>query len=70
MRLMVTDVDGNSEEYIAYSDKYGGGYVGGLSFEAFWGIIGGVIALVLIIIIVVTIVCCCKYKGYNTTSTG
>ncbi len=70
MRLIVTDVDGNDEEYTAYRSKYGGGYVGGLTMEAFWGIVGGAIALVLIIIIVVTICCVKKYKGYSTTGTG
>ena len=67
MRLIVTDVDGNEEDYTAYNDKYAGGYLGGLTKEAFWGIVGGAIALLLIIIIVITIciVKRCKYCGYN-----
>ena len=70
MRLVVTDVDGNKAEEIAYNNHYGGGWPGGLSTAAFWGIIGGAIALVLIIVLVIVIVCCvkkpCGYDGVNT----
>ena len=72
MRLLVTDVDGNSEEFTAYGDQYGEStyMFGKLTKTAFWGIVGGAIALVLIIIIVVTWCCCKKYRGYNATGTG
>ena len=71
MRLIVTDVDGNEEEFTAKNDKYGEStYVGNLTKTAFWGIVGGGIALVLIIIIVVTWCCVKKYKGYSTTGSG
>ena len=67
MRIEVTDVDGNQEEFTAKSDKYGEStYVGNLTKTAFWGIIGGVIAVVLIII-AVSIWCCVRNKcaGYS-----
>ena len=70
MRLMITDVEGNQAVEVAYSNLYGGGWPGGLSTAAFWGIIGGAIALVLIIIIVIVIVCVCRGKGYSGVNTG
>ena len=73
MSLKITDVAGNIAKETVRSDNYGSGGPGGLSKEAFWGIIGGAIALVLIVAIVITVVCCnkdyCKNccGGYEAT---
>ena len=79
MRIIVTDVNGNNEERIAYSDKYRGGYDGGFTKQswsdfpdkkAFWAIVGVGSAIVFIPVIVAIFCGMKQYKGYRTTRTG
>ena len=73
MPLVVTDVDGNTQDFTAKSDQYHmvenydeSTYVGDLNKTAFWSIIGACIELV-VIIIAISIWCFVKNKcqGYS-----